>query len=98
MDTLTTLLQKQKELSSQIESLRNQQKKEGLKEIVALVEKYQFTPAEVMNALTKQQSGSKKRGSVAPKYRDPQTGATWTGRGKAPSWIANKDRDAFLIP
>ena len=34
-----------------------------------------------------------------PKYRDPATGSTWTGRGKPPKWIASaKDRAAFLIP
>jgi DNA-binding protein H-NS len=34
---------------------------------------------------------------VAPKYRDPATGNTWTGRGKAPKWIDGKDRAKFLI-
>ena len=33
-----------------------------------------------------------------PRYRDPASGKTWTGRGKPPLWIAGvKDRDAFLI-
>jgi DNA-binding protein H-NS len=32
-----------------------------------------------------------------PKYLDPKTGATWTGHGRAPSWIAGaKDRTKFL--
>src|SRR4029453_6995236 len=32
------------------------------------------------------------------KYRDPETGKTWTGRGKPPNWIAAaKDRTPFLI-
>jgi DNA-binding protein H-NS len=32
------------------------------------------------------------------KYRDPQTGKTWTGRGKPPLWIVGiKDRTPFLI-
>ncbi|RQR65733.1 H-NS histone family protein [Burkholderia sp. Bp9125] len=36
--------------------------------------------------------------SVPPKYRDPETGATWTGRGLPPAWIASaKDRNKFLI-
>lgn len=36
--------------------------------------------------------------AVAPKYQHPKTGATWSGRGRAPSWIANvKDRSKFLI-
>jgi DNA-binding protein H-NS len=25
--------------------------------------------------------------SVDPKYRDPKTGATWSGRGRAPQWV-----------
>lgn len=29
-----------------------------------------------------------KRSVVAPKYRDTSTGATWTGRGKQPKWLA----------
>ncbi len=29
-----------------------------------------------------------KRSVVAPKYRDSATGATWTGRGKQPKWLA----------
>jgi len=28
------------------------------------------------------------RAKVAPKYKDPSTGATWTGRGKQPKWLA----------
>lgn len=34
----------------------------------------------------------------APKYRNPKTGDTWTGRGRPPAWIASaKDREPFLI-
>ena len=39
----------------------------------------------------------KKRGKVAAKYKNPSTEETWTGRGKAPIWIAGKDRTKFLI-
>jgi DNA-binding protein H-NS len=35
---------------------------------------------------------------VPPKYQHPKTGATWTGRGSTPAWIADvKDRSKFLI-
>jgi len=35
---------------------------------------------------------------VPPKYQHPKTGATWTGRGSAPAWIADvKDRTKYLI-
>lgn len=42
-------------------------------------------------------SASKPKAKVAAKYRDPATGSTWTGRGKAPKWIDGKDRQKFLI-
>jgi DNA-binding protein H-NS len=36
--------------------------------------------------------------NLAPKYSDPATGNTWTGHGKAPSWIRDAaNRDDFLI-
>lgn len=39
-----------------------------------------------------------KRGPQPPKYRDPKTGATWSGIARPPAWIANaKDRTKFLI-
>ncbi|WP_025596758.1 H-NS family nucleoid-associated regulatory protein [Burkholderia sp. WSM2230] len=38
------------------------------------------------------------KGAQPPKYRNPTTGATWSGRGPAPAWLASvKDRSKFLI-
>ena len=34
---------------------------------------------------------------VAAKYRNPETGDTWTGRGREPGWIKGKDRDDFAL-
>jgi DNA-binding protein H-NS len=40
----------------------------------------------------------KRAGAGTPKYRNPKSGATWTGFGRAPGWITSaKSRDAFLI-
>ena len=57
---------------------------------------------------TEQASAGRKRGAsdrrstVAPKYRDRSTGATWTGRGKQPKWLvaalaAGQTLDDFRI-
>ncbi len=38
------------------------------------------------------------KGQQAAKYLEPKTGATWSGRGRAPAWLAGaKDRTSFLI-
>jgi DNA-binding protein H-NS len=39
---------------------------------------------------------SNRRASAAPKFRDPVTGMTWSGRGRPPTWLG-KDKDAFKI-
>ncbi len=38
------------------------------------------------------------RPATVAKYRHPKSGATWTGHGRAPAWIASaRDRTKFLI-
>ena len=61
----------------------------------ALVEEFGLTAQDVFPSgrARSATSGTK----VAPKYRDPATGLTWTGRGKAPKWIQNQDRAQFAI-
>jgi DNA-binding protein H-NS len=49
------------------------------------------------NELRRYRRGTYHTKPVVPKYRDPETGKTWSGRGNVPAWIAGKDRDAFLI-
>ena len=34
---------------------------------------------------------------LEPKYRDPETGKTWAGRGRLPSWLVGKDKEAFKM-
>ncbi len=42
--------------------------------------------------------GNYPRGPQPAKYRDPKSGAEWSGRGKSPAWLAGaKDRTKFLI-
>jgi hypothetical protein len=39
-----------------------------------------------------------RKGPQPALYRDPKSGATWSGRGRAPAWLADvKDRTKFLI-
>ncbi|WP_414629594.1 H-NS family nucleoid-associated regulatory protein [Burkholderia pseudomallei] len=42
-------------------------------------------------------SPDKRRGPLPPKYRNPMTGETWCGRGRAPKWMSGSPREAFLI-
>lgn len=44
----------------------------------------------------------KKKAAIPPKYRNPETGATWAGRGKHPAWLrealaSGRKVEEFLI-
>ncbi|RQM53618.1 H-NS histone family protein [Burkholderia vietnamiensis] len=50
----------------------------------------------VLDLQERVQKRNSKRMSTVPKYRDPATGKTWSGRGRQPAWLGN-DPAAFLI-
>ncbi|WP_349335392.1 H-NS histone family protein [Delftia sp. DS1230] len=94
MNDYKTLLQQKAELDARIAEVMKTEKAGAVAEARALIQQYHLTEQDVFPA-----SGSKAKGSVGtPKFRDPETGATWTGRGKPPNWIKDKDRAEFLIP
>ena len=35
--------------------------------------------------------------AVAAKYLNPETGETWSGRGRAPRWLDGKNREDFAV-
>ncbi|WP_426342959.1 H-NS family nucleoid-associated regulatory protein [Pseudoduganella sp. S-14] len=45
----------------------------------------------------RQARSSKVRQRVPAKYGNPETGATWTGRGRVPLWLIGKNKEDFLI-
>ncbi|MFT3778095.1 MAG: H-NS histone family protein [Ottowia sp.] len=95
MSSLQELLKQRDALTQQIEEARKREIADAVAKVRAMVAEYQLTAQDVFPAGRKAriQSGAK----VPPKYRDPATGQTWTGRGKAPKWIDGKDRTKFLI-
>ncbi|CAG9225690.1 DNA-binding protein H-NS [Paraburkholderia sabiae] len=55
-------------------------------------------PGVKVAGVDKAKSGTGAKGKLPPKYRDPKTGATWSGHARPPQWIAGvKDRTKFLI-
>ena len=93
MTDYKTLLQQKAELDARIAEVMKTEKSGAMAEVRTLVQQYQLTEQDVFPA-----SDFKSKGPVGePKFRDPATGSTWTGRGKPPNWIAGKDRSAFLI-
>ncbi len=81
-------------LQAQAEEARKQETAEAIGKIKVLMDQYGITIAD----LSANRRSSFRRDPVPPKYRDPLTGNTWTGRGKPPKWIVGvADRNIYLI-
>lgn len=94
MEDLKSLLAEKQALEQKIEEVRRAEKARVLGEIRSMMAEYGITAAEVL-AGAGRPGRSKTVGE--PKYRDPATGKTWTGKGKPPLWIVGKDRAQYLI-
>lgn len=94
------LLQERQALDERIKEARRREISVAVNQVRQLIADFDLSPQDVFPsgripraASVNGVSGTK----VAPKYRDPATGQTWTGRGKPPRWIQNQDRKQFEI-
>ncbi|CAJ0806301.1 MULTISPECIES: H-NS family nucleoid-associated regulatory protein [Ralstonia] len=95
MATYKELLAQKAKLEEQLESARVKELQTVIEQVRQVVAEYGLT-AEDLGLASRRGRVAAKKATVAPKYRDPKTGATWSGRGRAPAWIG-KNRDKFLI-
>jgi DNA-binding protein H-NS len=89
-----TLLQKKAELDEKINALLKHEKGDAIAKVQNLVQQYGLMREDLFPP---QKSKSSKQSIGEPKFRNPETGVTWTGRGKPPKWIEGKDRAAFAL-
>ncbi|WP_108027059.1 H-NS family nucleoid-associated regulatory protein [Burkholderia mayonis] len=68
-----------------------------LSDIRQAILKYEIRPEQIFPNWTRLRSPDKRRGPLPPKYRNPMTGDTWSGRGRVPKWLTGLSRDDFLI-
>lgn len=93
VSTYKDLLKQREELEKQIAEARSKELADAVGKVRALVAEYGLTSNDVFPNSKKNTTRSK----VAPKYKNPSTGETWTGRGKPPAWIKDQNRDLFEI-
>lgn len=98
MDPYEELLVKRDEIDAQITALRASRRPDVIAQIGRLMHEYEIGVEEITDWQGRQEEGGdRRRGRVAPRYLDPKTGATWSGRGKRPRWMGSRNPDEFLI-
>ena len=111
MQNSNALQQQINEFEAKLNELRKQQELErkgertqAIATAKELIRNYDLTASDLGfsgKGAIKRITGDK-RNVVAPKYQDPESGKTWTGRGKSPAWLsaqlsAGRDKQEFLI-
>ena len=82
------------ELDKRVKAAFDAERRAALARIRALMDEYRIIP----NELRYTRRGTYNTTPTKPRYRDPDSGATWTGRGHPPLWIAGKNYADYLIP
>ncbi|HXD07417.1 MAG TPA: H-NS histone family protein [Burkholderiaceae bacterium] len=83
-------LEKQRaDLEQKIEEARRAERSGVISQIKALMQQHGLSLADLGGTKSGPGKSGKERsgGKVAPKYRNPVTGDTWTGRGLQPKWV-----------
>ena len=89
-----------KELQGQIEKLQKEAelaRKNELSNAIADIQSKFSISAEDLGLGMRKRTMKSLRKPVAPKYRNNDTGETWSGRGKPPKWMAGRDKMQFRI-
>jgi DNA-binding protein H-NS len=84
-------------LQAQADDVRRQEVEAVIADVQRLIAEYGLTAQDLGFVERARRGRPPKKAPLPAKYRDPKSGATWSGRGKPPGWIAGKNRDRFLI-
>jgi DNA-binding protein H-NS len=86
------------EILAQAEQVKAEERQKTIDTVRVMISIYGITAKDLgLDKSPKAKSGPKPGNKVSPKYRDPQSGATWSGRGKTPRWINGADRSQYAI-
>jgi DNA-binding protein H-NS len=92
MANIAELIAQKEEIEQKINELRKSERHVAVAKVREIIAEFDLMADEVFAKVTKDV-----RTKAAPKYRDPASGKTWSGRGRTPRWLDGKNSSDFLI-
>lgn len=101
MATYKQLLAQKEALEAQLAEVRAAEVEGVIEQIRTLMEQYSLSIEDIQGKRRRSHPAGSGAAKVAkeplpPKYLDPKSGKTWSGRGRAPAWLG-KNLNRFLI-
>ncbi|TMH04694.1 MAG: H-NS histone family protein [Betaproteobacteria bacterium] len=87
MATLQELLAQKAALEKQIDEARREDRAAAIAQVKALMAQHGLSAADLVSKAAPARSAGKSTGKVAAKFRNQETGETWSGRGLKPKWL-----------
>ena len=84
-------------LQSLAEAARQDEITGAVQQIKSLMQQYGISIDDLSCTRTAKTTKAKVTATVAAQFKNPETGETWTGRGRAPRWLDGKDKEQFRI-
>ena len=75
------------DLQAQAQRVKSEEKSQAIDAAKAMIVSYGITAKDLGLDKVKGKTGPTPGRKIAAKYRDPSTGAVWSGRGKTPKWF-----------
>lgn len=85
MSSLNDLLAQRAALEQKIAEVQREERGQAIAKVRAMMTEYGLSLADISTRAPA--APRKTSGKVAPKYRNPATGDTWSGRGLKPNWL-----------
>ena len=86
MQTYAQIQNQIEQLKAEAEKIRKDNMTAVIEQILALMKEHGVS----LDDLNKAGIKERQTGVSTAKYRDPESGATWSGRGKQPAWFKNR--------
>ncbi|RZT39546.1 H-NS histone family protein [Cupriavidus agavae] len=101
MPTYKQLLAEKEALEAKLSEVRANEVSNVIEQIRQLMSDYDLTVEDIAPKRRRGRpaganSAARKVSALPPKYRDPKSGKTWSGRGRAPAWLGKRP-ERFLI-
>lgn len=87
MATVAELLAQKAAIEKQIADAQREERSSAIAQVKSLMAQHGLTAADLSGRTPGAPRAAKAGGKVAPKYRNTDTGETWTGRGLQPKWL-----------
>jgi DNA-binding protein H-NS len=97
MPTYQEYLDQIAKLQSLAEAARQDELADAKRRILELMRQHGLSLDDFEGAPKKLRKVRGKSGPAPVKYRDPESGKSWTGRGRTPGWLEGKNKDNFLV-